>query len=99
MIRSSPPYPMRARMGQYLREHCNAPETEGPEPLTGEAVAQALKRHADAAGLDPDQVTVHGLRHLGAELCHRASGDARETQRLLDPQRSDTTAVYLKQLR
>jgi site-specific recombinase XerD len=84
--------------GQYLREYYNAPEPEGEEPLTGAAVAQALKRYADAAGLDPDAVTVHSLRHLGAELYHKASGDLRETQRFLDHARLDTTSIYLEQL-
>jgi integrase/recombinase XerD len=84
--------------GQYLRDYYGAPEPEGPEPLTGEAVAQALKRHAAAAGLDPDAVTVHSLRHLGAELFKEASGDLRETQYFLDHARLETTAIYMKQL-
>jgi integrase/recombinase XerD len=84
--------------GQYLREYYGAPEPEGPEPLTGEAVAQALKRHAAAAGLDPDTVTVHSLRHLGAELFQEASGNLRETQHFLDHARLDTTAIYMRQL-
>ncbi len=84
--------------GKYLREYYGTPQPEGPTPLTGEAVAQALNRHAEAAGVDPDAVTLHSLRHLGAELYHEASGDLRETQAFLDHQRSDTTAIYLKQL-
>jgi len=84
--------------GQYLRSYYNAPEPEGEDPLSGEAVAQALKRYAAAAGLDPDAVTVHSLRHLGAELYHEASGDLRETQRFLDHARLDTTSIYMEQL-
>ena len=84
--------------GQYLREYYGAPEPEGETPLTGEAVAQALKRYAAEAGLDPDAVTVHSLRHLGAELYHKASGDLHETQRFLDHARLDTTSIYLEQL-
>ena len=84
--------------GQYLREYYGTPQPEGPTPLTGEAVAHALNRHAADAGLDPEAVTLHSLRHLGAELYHEASGDLRETQAFLDHQRSDTTEIYLKQL-
>jgi len=84
--------------GKYLRDYYGAPEPNGPQPLTGEAVAQALKRYAEAAGLDPAAVTLHSLRHLGAELYHNASGDLRDTQAFLDHQRSDTTAIYLQQL-
>ena len=38
------------------------------------------------------------MRHLGAERYHNASGDLRDTQALLDHQRSATTAIYLQQL-
>ncbi len=61
--------------GRYLRKYYGTPQPEGPEPLTGAAVAQALKRHAAAAGLDPDAVTLRSLRHLGAELYYEASGE------------------------
>lgn len=84
--------------GQYLREYYDAPDPHREQPLTGEAVAQALKRYAAAAGIDPDAVTVHSLRHLGAELYYSASGDVRETQIFLDHARLDTTSIYLEQL-
>lgn len=84
--------------GKYLRNYYDTPQPEGATPLTGEAVAQALNRHAEAAGVDADAVTLHSLRHLGAELYHEASGDIRETQAFLDHQSSDTTAIYLEQL-
>jgi integrase len=84
--------------GQYLREYYGTPEPEGDEPLTGEAVAQALKRYAAEAGVDPDSITIHSLRHLGAELYYAASGDVHETQRFLDHVRLETTSIYLQQL-
>jgi integrase/recombinase XerD len=84
--------------GQYLRDYYGAPEPEGDEPLTGEAVAQALKRYAAQAGVDPDSITIHSLRHLGAELYYAASGDVHETQRFLDHARLETTSIYLEQL-
>lgn len=84
--------------GQYLRDYYGAPEPEGEEPLSGEAVAQALKRYAAEAGVDPDSITIHSLRHLGAELYYAASGDVHETQRFLDHARLETTSIYLQQL-
>jgi integrase/recombinase XerD len=84
--------------GQYLRDYYGTPEPEGNEPLTGEAVAQALKRYAAGAGVDPDTITIHSLRHLGAELYYAASGDIHETQRFLDHARLETTSIYLQQL-
>jgi integrase/recombinase XerD len=74
------------------------PEPEGDEALTGEAVAQALKRYAAETGVDPDSITIHSLRHLGAEPYYAASGDVHETQRFLDHARLETTSIYLQQL-
>jgi len=84
--------------GRYLRVYYGTPQPEGPEPLTGAAVAQALKRYAAAAGLDPDVVTLRSLRYLGAELWYEASGDLRQTQMFLDHGRLDTTSITMKQL-
>ncbi len=61
--------------GKYLRDYYGAPEPDSPQPLTGAAVAQALKRYAAAAGLDPEAVTLDSLRHVGAGLYHEASGE------------------------
>jgi integrase len=84
--------------GQYLRDYYGAHEPAGHEPLTSEAVAQAQKRYAAEAGVDPDSATIHSLRHLGAELYYAASGDVHETQRFLDHARLETTSIYLQQL-
>jgi integrase len=84
--------------GQYLRDYYGAPEPAGDEPLSGKAIAQALKRYAAEAGVGPDSITIHSLRHLGAELYYAASGDVHETQRFLDHARLETTSIYLQQL-
>jgi len=84
--------------GQYLRDYYGTPDPDGEMPITGEAVAQALKRYARQAGLDPEAVTLHSLRHLGAELYQEASGDVRQTQMFLDHAHLDTTQIYLEQL-
>ena len=70
--------------GEYLRDCYGAPEPEGEEPLTGTSVSQALKRCVAKADLDPDSISLHWLRHLGAELFQQASGDVRQTQLFLD---------------
>jgi site-specific recombinase XerD len=93
-----PLFTATADAGQYLRDYYGAPEAEGDQPLTGEAVAQALKRYAAKAGVDPDSITIHSLRHLGAELYYAASGDVHETQRFLDHARLETTSIYLQRL-
>lgn len=68
------------------------------KPISGEAVSQALKRYARQAGIDPDRVSLHSLRHLGAEVYYKQSGDIKETQDFLDHAKSETTDLYLQQL-
>jgi integrase/recombinase XerD len=98
LVRDAPVFTATVDAGDHLREYYGAPEPDGETPLTGEAVAQALKRYAAKAGLDPGAVTVHSLRHLGAELYQEASGDVRQTQMFLDHSHLDTTQIYLEQL-
>ena len=95
---AAPVFTATVDAGDHLREYYGAPTPDGETPLTGEAVAQALKRYARQAGLDPEAVTLHSLRHLGAELYHEASGDVRQTQMFLDHAHLDTTQIYLEQL-
>jgi len=94
----SPVFIATVDAGQHLREYHGTPQPEGETPLTGVAVAQSLKRYARAAGLDPDKVSVHSLRHLGAELFQAASSDVRQTQLFLDHAQLSTTQIYLDQL-
>lgn len=84
--------------GQHLRQYYGAPSPEEERPITGEAVAQALGRYVARAGMDPDKVSLHSLRHLGAELYQEASGDVRQTQLFLDHAHLNTTQIYLTQL-
>lgn len=96
----APVFVASVESGQYLKAYYGgaAVETEGESPITGQAVAQALKRYAARAGLDPDQVCLHSLRHLGAELYQEASGDLRQLQLFLDHAHLNTTQIYLQQL-
>lgn len=68
-------------------------------PISTDAVAQALNRYAKRAGINPEDVTIHSLRHLGAEQYYLASGkDVVATQRFLNHSHLNTTQVYLEQL-
>ena len=69
------------------------------KPMTGTALLYAIKRYAKKAGLDPQKVSLHSLRHLGAELFLEASGDIHETQLFLDHAHLNTTQIYLSQLK
>ncbi|NLF02900.1 MAG: tyrosine-type recombinase/integrase [Anaerolineales bacterium] len=84
--------------GQHLRAYYGATAPDGEQPLSGEAVSQALSRYAARAGLNPEQITLHSLRHLGAELFQKAGGDVRQTQLFLDHAQLNTTQIYLEQL-
>lgn len=96
----TPVFTATVENGQYLRRFYGKGEADGGcnKPLTGEAIAQALKRYARRAGIDPAAVSVHSLRHLGAELFYQASGDVRQTQLFLDHAQLNTTQIYLEQL-
>jgi integrase/recombinase XerD len=61
-------------------------------------VSQALKRYARRAGLDPAGISLHSLRHLGAELFQEVSRDVQQTQQFLDHAQLNTTQIYLTQL-
>lgn len=67
-------------------------------PLTAQAALNALRYYAERAGLDPRALTLHSLRHLGAELFYEASKDVRQTQMFLDHAYLNTTQIYLQNL-
>lgn len=94
----SPVFLATTEAGRYLRAYHGKPELNGEKPLTGHAVEQALKRYAARAGLDASKISLHSLRHLGAELFQEASGDIRQTQLFLDHAHLNTTQIYLEQL-
>jgi len=65
------------------------------ESLSGTSAAEALKRAAERAGVNPDRVTIHGMRHLAARLWKRAHGnDIRGLQQFLGHSNVATTQVY-----
>ena len=67
----------------------------GEGAISGTAVAEALKRAAERAGVNPDRVTIHGMRHLAAALWKKAHGnDIRGLQQFLGHSNIATTQVY-----
>ena len=69
--------------------------TAGEGAISGTAAAEALKRAAERAGVNPDRVTIHGMRHLAASLWKKAHGnDIRGLQQFLGHSNIATTQVY-----
>ena len=67
----------------------------GESAVSGTAVSEALKRAAERAGVNPQRVTIHGMRHLAAALWKKAHGnDIRGLQSFLGHSNVATTQVY-----
>lgn len=68
--------------------------------ISGTAVSDALKRAAVRAGINQKRVTLHGLRHLAAELYEETHGrgDLRGLQVFLGHANIATTQVYSQAL-
>ena len=65
------------------------------EAVSGTAASEALKRAAVRAGVNPDRVTLHGMRHLAAKLWKRVNGnDIRGLQQFLGHSSVQTTQIY-----
>lgn len=81
--------------GESLRQYYGVESPDGPTPLTGQAANQALKRYAKKAGIDPERISLHSLRHLGGLLYYQASGDVVATQQFLGHSHLNTTQIYI----
>lgn len=66
----------------------------GPSRLTGGTVARIVKRHAEAAGLDPDRFSGHSLRAGFATAALDRGADLGAVARQLGHAKLDTTRVY-----
>jgi integrase len=65
------------------------------EAVSGTAASEALKRAATRAGVNPQRVTLHGMRHLAAKLWKRVNGnDIRGLQQFLGHSSVQTTQIY-----
>lgn len=81
--------------GSYVDARGNYVQRVAGEPVSGTAAAEALKRAAMRAGVNPDRVTLHGMRHLAAALWKKAHGnDIRGLQSFLGHANVATTQIY-----
>jgi len=81
--------------GNYVDAHGRYIQRAAGEPVSGTAAAEALKRAAERAGVNPDRVTLHGMRHLAAALWKKAHGnDIRGLQSFLGHANVATTQIY-----
>lgn len=67
-------------------------------PLSSRYVRDLVKKYARAAGLDPDLIRVHDLRHTAAMLRAEAGDDVREISSFLGHSNLHTTSRYLFQV-
>lgn len=73
--------------------------TSGPVwTATARTMARRLKMYAKAAGIDPNLVRLHGLRHLAAMVRWETTGDIRKVKEFLDHSSIDLTDGYLAKL-
>ncbi|MFB6347366.1 MAG: tyrosine-type recombinase/integrase [bacterium] len=79
---------LREKHGRDFNKHLH------PQTVLG--IIKRLAKEAD--GVDPDDVTVHGLRHLHARLADRSTGDREGISEQLDHSDPDTTRIYLDKL-
>lgn len=82
--------------GNYVDAHGNYIRRSAVgEPVSGTSAIEALKRAAVRAGVNPDRVTLHGMRHLAAALWKKAHGnDIRGLQSFLGHANVQTTQIY-----
>ena len=66
----------------------------GGEPLSRQQFWGLVKRYAGAAGIDPNKVSPHGLRHSFATHLLNHGADLRALQMLLGHASLSTTQIY-----
>ena len=67
-------------------------------PLTEQYVWKLMKSLAVKAGINPKNITVHGLRHLHAKSCLDAGANIMQVQARLNHKSLATTQIYLSAL-
>lgn len=67
-------------------------------PISGRLVTAILKRAAQRAGVNPDQMRVHGLRHMAARDLDKAGVRLQDIQAFLGHATPNTTSIYINAL-
>lgn len=85
--------------GSYVTGRGEYVERTAGHRVSGTAVQDALKRAAERAGVNPDRVTLHGMRHLSASI-HFAvhGGDVVGVKNHLDHSSLAVTDIYLQSM-
>lgn len=79
----------------YVDARGNYVQRSTGDAISGTAVSDALKRAAVRAEVNPDRVTLHGMRHLAAKLWKEEHGnDMRGLQEFLGHASPSTTMIY-----
>ncbi len=72
--------------------------SDGERPLSDTAFAHILRHYARKAGLEPEAIHTHTLRHTAAKLRRQAGASLEEVKELLGHSNLATTAIYLNRL-
>jgi integrase len=72
--------------------------TPGDGPISGHEVGRILKAYCRQAGLDPEKIHVHSLRHTGAMLRRKAGASPEEVMEYLGHANLAVTTIYLHKL-
>jgi len=69
--------------------------SERKQQMSNRAVQHMVKKHIIKAGLDPDRISVHKLRHTAATLMYQyGHADIRSLQQILGHESVATTEIY-----
>jgi integrase/recombinase XerC len=69
------------------------------KPLSAREVNRLVKKYARRAGLDPNDVHVHTLRHSAAMLMDEAGADVEEIRKFLNHESLNTTQTYMHKMK
>jgi integrase/recombinase XerD len=68
------------------------------QPLSSREVNRRVKLYAERAGLDPEEIHVHTLRHSAAMLMKEAGADVSDIMHFLNHENLNTTQLYLHRM-
>jgi integrase/recombinase XerD len=68
----------------------------GESALSDRQIDRILKKYAAAAGIPADEIKLHSLRHLAAEIRRETGYSVEDVQAFLDHRNLSTTQIYLR---